>query len=340
MKVKIAYGKTGLDVNFKDEWNVTIVEPKFVNELANPPEALSNALNNPYDSLPIKKLVDKDSKVGIIFSDITRPMPRKVIIQAILNELDFLSNDNIILFNALGTHRENTKEELIDMLGETIYNGYKIVQNNAFDKSTQTYLGKSSNDHDIWLNAELINYDLLVMTGFIEPHFFAGFSGGGKSIMPGMAGLETVLGNHDAKMISNPNSTWAITEGNPIWEEVNEVSKKIKNKFLLNVTLNSRKEITGVFAGNLIQAHKAGCDFVKESSMVPVDQKFDIVVTSNSGYPLDLNLYQAIKGVSAAAQIVKEGGAIIIAADCWDGIPEHGLYGNLIKEASSVQRIT
>jgi nickel-dependent lactate racemase len=136
-------------------------------------------------------------------------------------------------------------------------------------------------------------------------------------------------------MISNPNSTWGITEGNPIWEEVNEVSEKIEKKFLVNVTLNRDKEITGVFSGELKEAHKRGCEFVKNSSMIPVNNEFDIVVTSNSGYPLDLNLYQTIKGVSAAAKIVKNGGAIIIASDCWDGIPDHGLFGKLLSEADS-----
>ncbi len=178
-----------------------------------------------------------------------------------------------------------------------------------------------------------------ILTGFIEPHFFAGFSGGGKAIMPGMAGQQTVLGNHDAGMVGHPKATWGVTRGNPIWEEVREVALKAGKIFLVNVTLNRDKQITGVFAGDLDAAHAAGCAFVKETAMVPAPHPFDIVITTNSGYPLDLNLYQSVKGMSAAAQVVREGGAIIVAADCWDGIPDHGLYGQLLREADSPQAL-
>jgi nickel-dependent lactate racemase len=178
--------------------------------------------------------------------------------------------------------------------------------------------------------------DLKVLTGFIEPHFFAGFSGGGKAIMPGMAGQRTVLGNHDAGMIADPRATWGVTHGNPIWEEVQEVARQAGRLFLVNVTLNRDKAI---FAGDLAAAHAAGCAFVGRSALVPVPRPFDIVITTNSGYPLDLNLYQAVKGMSAAAQVVRPGGAIIIAASCWDGIPEHGLYGQLLRAAASPREL-
>ena len=181
--------------------------------------------------------------------------------------------------------------------------------------------------------------DLRILTGFIEPHFFAGFSGGGKAVMPGMAGQITVLGNHDAANIGNPNATWGITNGNPIWEEVQEVLKYAAPTFLLNVALNCEKEITAIFAGDAQKAHAAGCAYVKKNAMIPVDHAYDVVITSNSGYPLDLNLYQAVKGMSAAAQVVKPGGAIIIVAECLDGIPEHGLYGQLLRESKSPQEL-
>jgi lactate racemase len=209
------------------------------------------------------------------------------------------------------------------------------VQNDAFDVATQARVGVSSFGHEIWLNQEMLECDFKVLTGFIEPHFFAGFSGGGKAIMPGMAGQRTVLGNHDAGMISHPKATWASTSGNPLLQEITEVARAAGSLFLLNVALNRGHEITGVFAGELEQAHAAGCAFVKETSMVPVDRPFDIVITTNSGYPLDQNLYQAVKGMAAAALVVKEGGAIIVAAECSDGLPEHGLYGELLRGASS-----
>jgi nickel-dependent lactate racemase len=223
------------------------------------------------------------------------------------------------------------------MLGDDLVDRYRIAQNDAFDAATQVLLGQTSRGRDIWLNREFVECDVKVLTGFIEPHLFAGFSGGGKAVMPGMAGLETVLGNHGADMIAHPQATWGITAGNPIWEEVTEIAHRAgppERTFLVNVALNRDKEITAVFAGDLDAAHSAGCAFVKETAMVPVPRPFDIVITTNSGYPLDLNLYQSVKGVSAAAQVVRHGGAIIIAADCWDGIPEHGFYGQLLREAN------
>ena len=335
MYIRLAYGKTGLDLELPDDLDVTILEPRFVPMIGDTMGAIRRALKAPIGSAPLRELVVPTSKVGIIFSDITRPTPNHLLLPPLLEELDHVPAQNITLFNALGTHRPNTDEELRKMLGDNIVENYRVVQNDAFDKKTQLHLGETSRDHAIWINKELMNCDVKILTGFIEPHFFAGFSGGAKAIMPGMAGQKTVLGNHDAGMISDPKSTWGITSGNPIWEESQEVAFRVNPTFLLNVTLNKDKEITGIFAGALKPAHAQGCEFVKKTAMVPVSQPFDMVITTNSGYPLDLNLYQAVKGMSAAAQVVKEGGTIIIAANCWDGIPDHGLYGQLLKSADS-----
>jgi nickel-dependent lactate racemase len=178
-----------------------------------------------------------------------------------------------------------------------------------------------------------------ILTGFIEPHFFAGFSGGGKAIMPGMAGMPTVLANHGAAMIADARATWGITTGNPIAEEIAEVARRVGTDFLVNVVMNKNKQITGVFAGSLEEAHRQGCDYARQTAMVRVEAAYDIVLTTNSGYPLDQNLYQAVKGISAAAQIVKPGGAILIATECRDGIPYHGEYGAMLKEAGSPERM-
>jgi nickel-dependent lactate racemase len=339
MKIRLAYGKTGLEIELSDALDVTLVEPKFVPGLPDPGAALQRALRVPIEAPPLRDLAKSNARIGVVFSDITRPTPNHLILPAVLNELAHFPKENVTLFNALGTHRPNTEAELRTMLGDALVDGYRIVQNDAFDPSTQVHLGVTTRSHDIWLNRELVECDVKILTGFIEPHFFAGFSGGGKAVMPGMAGQRTVLGNHDAGMIGHPQATWGTTWGNPIWEEVREVALRLNPTFLLNVTLNKDKQITGVFAGDLDAAHAAGCAFVKETAMVPVPHPFDIVITTNSGYPLDLNLYQSVKGMSAAAQVVREGGAIIVAADCWDGIPDHGLYGRLLREASSPQAL-
>lgn len=339
MNIKLAYGKTGLNIELPDELNVTLVEPRYVPGLPNPVAALRDALRSPIASPPLRELVKPGDRVGIVFNDITRPTPDHLMLPAILDELAHVPGENVTLFNALGTHRPNTDAELRTMLGDALVDGYRIVQNNSFDSTTQVHLGTTARGHDIWLNREFIECEAKILTGFIEPHFFAGFSGGGKAAMPGMAGQRTVLGNHDASMIADPKATWGVTWGNPIWEEIHEVALKVKPTFLLNVALNRDKQITAVFAGDMDAAHSRGCAFVKETAMVLAPHAFDIVITTNSGYPLDLNLYQSVKGMSAAAQVVQQGGAIIVAADCWDGIPEHGLYGQLLREADSPQAV-
>jgi nickel-dependent lactate racemase len=184
-----------------------------------------------------------------------------------------------------------------------------------------------------------VEADVRIVTGFIEPHFFAGFSGGPKGIMPGVAHLETVMSNHGAQNIGSPMASFGHCEGNPVWEELMEIAQRVGPSFLLNVTLNDRRQITGVFAGDLATAHRAGRESVRQSAMQPVKAPFDVVVTTNSGYPLDQNLYQGVKGMSAAARIVKPGGTIILAAECSDGIPSGSPYDLLLREESSIEGV-
>lgn len=339
MRIHLAYGKQGLPIELNDHWSVSVVEPKHTAAVADPDQALDQALLNPIQSPSLKDLVKPSDRVGIVFSDITRPAPNRLMIPAILRQLSPVPDGHITLFNALGTHRQQTPLELDTMLSSEVTRRYRIVQNSAFDPATQVCLGKTTAGHDLWLNRELAECDVKILTGFIEPHFFAGFSGGGKAVMPGMAGLQTVLGNHDAGMIASEKATWGVTQGNPIWEEIQEVAARLQPTFLVNVTLNSEKQVTRVFAGNWRAAHEAGCRFAKQTAMVPVPDPFDIVVTTNSGYPLDLNLYQTVKGMSAAALVVKPGGAIVAVAECSDGIPEHGFYRELLAEAGSPQGV-
>ncbi|HSA96085.1 MAG TPA: nickel-dependent lactate racemase [Acidobacteriota bacterium] len=335
MRVKLAYGKTGLPIELDDSLDVTVVEPTFVPARPEPAAAVRAALREPIGSPPLRDLLRPGMRVGVVFSDITRPAPNPLLLSAVLEALDAVPGLEVVLFNALGTHRPNTEAELRAMVGDAIFERRRIVQNDTFDAATQVRVGVTSRGHETWLNADFMRCDLKVLTGFIEPHLFAGFSGGGKAIMPGMAGQRTVLGNHDAGMVGHPNAIWGITRGNPIFEEVREVAGQAGPIFLLNVTLNRDKAVTGVFAGDLDQAHAAGCAFVKRSAMVAVPRPFDIVVTTNSGYPLDLNLYQSVKGMRAAFPIVRPGGAIVIATRCSDGLPEHGLYGRILRETAS-----
>jgi lactate racemase len=339
MNLTLAYGKTGIPLHLPDDWDVTLIEPQFVPGLTEPGSALRQALASPLASPSLETLIAPTDRVGIVFSDLTRPSPNDLILPAVIETLSGLPSQYITLFNGLGTHRLNTEVELRTMLGDELVDRYRIVQNDAFDPATQVFLGKSNMDHSVWLNRELLSCDFKILTGFIEPHMFAGYSGGGKAVMPGMAGAQTIYANHSAAMLSHPNAIWGVTHGNPVWEEIRQIAHMTGRLFLLNVTLNKYKQITGVFAGDLDVAFDSGSNFAGQSAIVPVDKPFDIVITTNSGYPLDLNLYQSIKGMSAAAQVVRPGGAIIIAAECWDGLPENGLYAQFLRRASSPQEL-
>lgn len=339
MQIQLAYGKTGLPIQLPDELDITLISPHFIPGLPNPGKALRESISYPLSSAPLNELVKPGNRIGIIFSDITRPTPNRLILSAILDELSAHEAKHITLFIACGTHRPNTNAELREMLGDKTIDEFCVIQNDSYQRNTQIYLGMTSSGNEIWINRDLMACDIKILTGFIEPHFFAGFSGGGKAIMPGMAGLDTILRNHNAGNIGNPNATWGSTYGNPIFEEIIEAVKKVGQTFLVNVALNQHKQITGVFTGDVESAHSVGCEFVKKTAMMPVGNTFDIAITTNSGYPADLNLYQSVKGMSAAAQVIKEGGSIIIAAECWDGIPEHGQYGRLLQEAKTPQDI-
>jgi nickel-dependent lactate racemase len=339
MQIRLAYGKTGIALELPDERGITILEPDYVPGLPDPQSSLREALQHPQDLPPLSEWVKTGRKVGIAFSDITRPTPNHLLLPAILSELSRIPEREILLFNGTGTHRPNTDEELRQMLGDGIVSRFRIVQNDALDRESHIQVGTTSSGNDIWIHRDFVECDARILTGFIEPHFFAGFSGGGKACMPGLALLDTIYRNHSAANLDNPSTTWGVTEGNPLWEEVQEAAAMLAPVFLLNVSLNRDKQITGVFAGRMDEAHRAGCAFVKEKAMTPVAEPFDIVITSNSGFPLDLNLYQSVKGMSAAAQIVKPGGAIIIAADCWDGIPDHGEYGKMLREADTLDSL-
>jgi nickel-dependent lactate racemase len=339
VKAKLPYGKTSLEIDLPDEGRVTVVEPRHVEGCWDQAGAVRDALCRPIGSPPLRDLVKASDRVGIVINDITRATPYPIILPVLLEEINHVPDTQIILFNATGTHRANTEAELRGMLGEQIVNRYRIVQNDATDRDSHVKMGTTTTGNDVWIHGEFMACDVRIPTGFIEPHFFAGFSGGGKAIVPGLARLETVMRNHSAKNLDSPQARWGITQGNPLWEELSEAAAMARPTFLLNVTLNREKKITRVFAGDSDAAHREGCAFVKETAMVPVAQPFDIVITSNSGYPLDLNLYQAVKGMSAASEVVREGGSIVIAADCWDGIPGHGEYGQLLHNAESLESL-
>jgi nickel-dependent lactate racemase len=338
MQIKLAYGRKGLWIELPDDVSVTVIEPRYVAGLEDEAMALQSALGSPLMGLPLRKKVSPLDTVSIVFSDITRPMPNNRVLPILLAEIESagVPDENIWLINALGTHRAQSQQELLEMLGADIVRKYKIVQHDAWSPDLIA-VTENSTGRTVHINRHYMEASVRILTGFVEPHFFAGFSGGPKAVFPGIADIESIMDNHSARMLSHPDATWAMTAGNPLWEEILTIAEATNPTFVLNVTLNKDKAITGVFAGEMLEVHKSAAAFVREKAMQPVSEPFDIVITSNSGYPLDLNLYQAVKGMSAAAQIMKQGGDIIIAAECWDGLPSHGEYARLLREAQTVE---
>lgn len=329
MKTSLQYGKGEVLVEVPDD--SVVVEPRELAGLEDEKQAVIDALRKPVGLPPLRDMVKPTDKIAIVISDITRPTPNHKLVPWILEELSYVPLENFVIINGTGTHRDQTREEFVQMLGDWVVDNVKIINHHCHNKDELVNLGTSRFGCDVYLNKAYVEADFRIVTGFIEPHFFAGFSGGPKGVMPGIAGIETILTFHNARMIGDPLSTWGNLEHNPLQEMTREVNLMCKPSFMVNVTLNKAKDITGVFAGELFEAHAAGCEFAKRHAMIPVDHRFDVVLTSNSGYPLDQNLYQAVKGMSAAHQIVKQGGTIVCAAECSDGIPDHGNFAQILK---------
>jgi nickel-dependent lactate racemase len=338
MKVQLAYGQGQLSVDLPEK-QTTIIEPTHTPALPDERAAVMAALEKPIGAKPLKELIRPTDKVCIGFTDITRATPNDRLIPWLLEHLSHLPRENITLLNALGTHRPNTQAELEKLLTPAVVRDYRVLNHEPENPAALVQLGTTRDGTPALINRQVVEADVRITTGFIEPHFFAGFSGGPKGIMPGLAGLETVMSNHGAKNIGNPKSTFGMTEGNPIWEEMRDIALRAGSTFLLNVTLNDRRQITGVFAGDLLAAHKVGFEFVRRAAMQRVKTPFEIVVTTNSGYPLDQNLYQGVKGMSAGARIIQEGGTLILACECREGVPAKSPLDNLLRSAGSPEEI-
>jgi len=338
MRLRLDYGTTGLLADFPDS-RTTIIEPVYISAAADIRRTLTTALQKPMGKRPLRELARPGQKIAISVCDITRAQPRQAMLEALFSEMPGVRLQDATILIATGTHRRNSEEEIERMLGREFARGCRIVCHNSRDAESLVHVGDTRNGVRILLNREWVKSDFKITTGFVEPHFFAGFSGGPIMVAPGLAGLETVLELHNAARIGHPNATWGITEGNPIHDDVREIARMTGVDFALDVTLNRDQEITAAFAGDLFQEHAAACTVAKQNVMRAVPGSFDVVVTTNSGYPLDQNLYQAVKGMSAAAKIVKDGGTIICAAECRDGVPNHGAYGEILASRRSPREL-
>ena len=334
MRITLAYGTTGLPVELPDE-RTTVVEPIHQAASQRPAALLRAALREPVAGSPLRQLARPGQQVAISVCDITRAQPRRQMLEAILDELDgVIRPADVTVLVATGTHRSSTPAELLAMLGPRVLGDCQVLDHVARDRRMLTDLGMVG-DVPVLLNRHWVAADLRITTGFVEPHFFAGFSGGPKMVAPGLAGMETTLELHNARRIGDPRATWGVCEGNPVHDAVRAIATATGVDFALDVLLNDEQHITRAFGGPVLAMHTAARSVARREAMRAVPERFDIVVTTNSGYPLDQNLYQAIKGISAAAEIVRDGGTIVCAAECRDGLPDHGSYAHILASRAS-----
>ncbi len=331
--VGVAYGRGRLELELPAE-ALCVVEPRYAPALADLPGALQACLASPVAGPPLAELVPPGASVAIAICDVTRPQPRREMLGALLEHLDGVVPDEAVsVLVATGSHRASTAAELEAMLGAELLGRLRVLDHDAADPARLAYVGVLGEGVPVWLDRAWLEADVRITTGFVEPHFFAGFSGGPKLAAPGLAGLETIFALHDARRIGHPEARWGVTVGNPVHDDIRAIAAATGVHFGFDVVLNRDQEVVAAFAGELFAEHAAAVAACREMSMVGVARPADVVVTSNAGYPLDQNLYQSVKAMSAAAEIVKPGGTIVVAAECVDGFPDHGSYRRLLRSA-------
>ena len=338
MNIHLQYATEGIAVDIPSN-NITVLAPKYIDGLADEAAGFRDAVRTPIGSKPLKDLIAAHEKVAIVIPDITRPLPTARLLPWLFAELAHVPAENFTIINGTGSHRGNTPDELASMVGAEVLKKYKVVNHNAHDSATLKLAGRTHDGRSVSYNKEYVEADRRIVMGFIEPHFMAGFSGGFKGCFPAVADIGAIMHYHRAQVIGDPRSTWGVLENNPTQDQVRANGSLLPIDFLVNLTLNRKKQITKYFCGDVRAAHEVGCAFAKATAMAACPKAFPIVLTTNGGYPLDQNVYQTVKGMSAAAQVVSDGGLIIAAARCNDGFPEHGNFKTMLFEHKSAQAI-
>jgi len=323
-EIELPYGDSRLKAKVPTKNLAFILTAKDVNGLPNESETITAALRNPIASPPLRDCIKKNDRVVVLVTDNTRPCPEDRLLPPILAELEtVVPRDNITIIVATGLHPPMDKPALIKKLGKEIVGKYRVLNH---DVNATVNIGTTSRGTPVDINKRVIEADFRLSTGFIEPHFFAGFSGGRKSIAPGVFSVRSAYHNHGYKMLEHPNVRAGVLKGNPVHEDMVEQAKMAKLNFIVNVLLNKKREISHVVAGDPFQAHEAGCEIEMGIVGVRAPHKVDITITTNSGSPLDLDLYQTCKGIDTAAQITRKGGIIICTSACGCGVgPEEFL---------------
>lgn len=334
MKVHLPFGEHGLEATLPA--GATVLRPAQTAPIADADASIRRAISSPEAGPPLAAIARPGATATIVVSDVTRPVPNAVLLPPILDTLEAggVAGSDITILIGTGLHRVSRDDERERILGSDILSRYRVIDHDAKDAASHRYLLTTPRGARVDVNAAYLDADIRILTGFVEPHLFAGYSGGGKAMLPGICGAEAIMANHDASMIGHPKATWCTTEGNPIFEEMRDVALNTAPSFIVNVTLDEHKRITGVFAGELVAAHDAAIEQAERQAIREIPALFAIVVVTNMGYPADLVLYQAVKGMSVAAQAVRPGGAILLVAECREGLgaPE---YADMLRSERS-----
>lgn len=337
MRVTLDYHKIGLEVEIPDRHLSAVLSMRSIDPLGDPVQATWDALANPTGSRALAEIARGRKNACIVVSDITRPVPHAVILPPILETLEKsgVPREAITILVATGLHGPMTEAQLRETLTDTIVERYRIVNHIARNSDEQTFLGHTTHGVPAYVDKLYVDSDLKVLTGLIEAHFMAGYSGGRKLVAPGLVGVETIKYLHGPGILEHPKASAGVLEGNPLHEAALEIARLAGVDFIVNVAMDELRQVTGVFAGELDSAHRAGVAFVERMIQAFVDDPVDIVVTSSAGYPLDTTYYQTVKGMVGALEILKENGTIIIASGCADGVggPE---FERLLRETTDL----
>jgi nickel-dependent lactate racemase len=332
--VRLAYGTGGLVVELPAD--ATVVTPTDLPALEDEAGEVRSVVRSALPDVAA-------GPVAVVFPDLTRPFPARTVLPAVLDVLAErgIADDRIRLLCATGTHRQATDAEMRDLLGSgsdgvDLVDRYRVHDHDATDRAAHDEVGVVDGV-PVRIDRAYLECPTRILTGFVEPHFFAGFSGGPKGVCPGLAHLDTVLEAHSPARIADPRATWTVLDGNPVQEFVRPAVALAPPTISVDVAINQQRRVTAVFAGPLPESHLEACEFVQRTSVLQVDEPFDVVVTTNAGHPLDRNLYQAVKGMTAAERVVRDGGSIVTAAACVDGVPAEGGFGRLLAEARTVE---
>jgi nickel-dependent lactate racemase len=322
MQIRLKYGEEGLDIEVPETANFAgVLYPQEAEVLAEPVNAVRQSLLRPIASAPLKDLARNKADAVIVISDMTRPVPNALLLPLIIQQLEAagIPSAKITILIATGIHRPNEGQELERLVGKEIASSYRIINHFSKNQDDMALVGHIGDGVPALVNKYYLAAELKILTGFIEPHMWAGFSGGRKSILPGISSVKTLEFMHGPEMVAHPQTRYGILEGNPFHEAGLEIMQQAGADFIVNVTLDTNKKITGVFSGHPVNAHLEGVKFLSSHCVRTLDKPLDFVVTTNAGAPLDCNLYQTAKGISGVAGATREGGVILIATECLEG---------------------